>query len=160
MQGYNYNSTGAYFITICINNRQKILSSIATVGADVPDGPEIPRVVLTQMGEIADKYIKQLSEFYKDIAVEEYVIMPNHIHALVFITEDKSSGRSSPTAKQHSALSRFVSTFKRFCNKEYGRNVWQRSFHDRIIRDDEDRCNHLQYIRDNPLRWHDDELYC
>ncbi len=50
-------------------------------------------------------------------------------------------------------------TFKRFCNKKYGKNIWQRGFYDHIIRNDEDYENHLRYIQENPLRWELDELY-
>lgn len=60
---------------------------------------------------------------------------------------------------QHAAVSRFVSTFKRFCNKEYGVNLWQRGFHDHVIRDRRDLEEHLAYISENPLKWQLDPLY-
>ena len=56
-------------------------------------------------------------------------------------------------------MSRFVSTFKRFCNKEYGENIWQRHFNDHIIRNREDYEEHKKYIYENPMRWCYDELY-
>ncbi|MBQ8146626.1 MAG: hypothetical protein IJ039_07560, partial [Clostridia bacterium] len=61
--------------------------------------------------------------------------------------------------RQHSVVSQFVSTFKRFCNKEYGKSIWQRHFHDHIIRNREDYEEHLKYIYKNPTNWHLDELY-
>ncbi len=64
------------------------------------------------------------------------------------------------TQKQNSAVSRYISTLKRFCNKEYGENIWQARSHDHIIRSRQDYDDHLRYIRENPLRWHYDELYC
>ena len=66
---------------------------------------------------------------------------------------------SPPTVKQHSYVSHFVSTFKRFCNKEYGENIWQRNFNDHIIRNREDYEEHLRYIYENPMSWYYDELY-
>ena len=66
---------------------------------------------------------------------------------------------SAPT-RQHSTISRFVSTFKRFCNKEYGENIWQRGFHDHVIRNREDYEEHLKYILENSTNWFYDELYC
>ena len=52
-----------------------------------------------------------------------------------------------------------MSTFKRFCNKEYGTNIWQRYFNDHIIRNREDYEEHIKYIYENPIRWYYDELY-
>ena len=126
------------------------------VGGDVLDAPTI--VELLPYGEIADKYINQLNAFYDYIKVNKYVIMPNHIHIMLFVVENGAS-RTSPPTKQHSAVSQFVSTFKRFCNKECGGNIWQRHFHDHIIRNREDYEEHLRYIHENPVRWQFDELY-
>ena len=122
-------------------------------------------VKLLPFGIIADKYIKQMYNFYDNIEIDQYVIMPNHIHILLIVYDDKtlcngSSRTPTPTmSRQNSVVSRFVSTFKRFCNKEYGYNIWQKHFNDHIIRNDEDYKMHLQYIYDNPVKWHYDELY-
>ncbi|MBE6592598.1 MAG: hypothetical protein E7642_01235 [Ruminococcaceae bacterium] len=156
LQGFDYNSTGAYFITICTQNRRCILSHI--VGTGVPDCPQIE---LTRYGEIADKYIKQLNSFYDHISIESYVIMPNHIHILLFIKQSGQSRTPVPTNadRANSAFSQFISTFKRFCNKEYGKNIWQTRVNDHIIRGREDYEEHLRYIYENPKRWLYDELY-
>ena len=165
-EGYDYNSAGAYFITICTQNRRTILSRVTgggaldnkghnSVGGDVLDAPQIE---LLHYGKIAEKYINQLNDFYEDMAVDQYVIMPNHIHIMLFVLEGGAS-RTSPSTKQHSSIPRFVSTFKRFCNKEFGFNIWQRGFNDHVIRNYEDYREHLKYIYENPVRWHYDELY-
>lgn len=162
LKDFDYNSLGAYFITICTEKRRPILSNI--VGTDVLDGPI---VALTQYGKIADQYINQLNDFYEHISVDRYVIMPNHIHIMLSVLENGAlrtsqngpSRTSVPTAKQHSAVSRFVSTFKRFCNKEYGENIWQSHFNDHIIRNRQDYDEHIKYIHENPMRWHYDALY-
>ena len=204
-----YNS-GVFFITICTIKRQCILSHIVGTGylqQACPDGPlshivgtdslrqacrDGPRIELTRYGKIADKYIKQLNEFYDHISVKSYVIMPNHIHMLLHIKENGPSGTPVPTLSyktengpsgqacrgesvptlshktengpsiptiQNSSVSRFVSTFKRFCNKECGENIWQYRSHDHIIRNQEDYEEHLRYIHQYPSRWHYDELY-
>jgi len=109
------------------------------------------------------------------LSVEKYVIMPNHIHLLLWVKEnnttdngqsgtpvtDGQSGTPVPTniERANSACSQFVSTFKRFCNKEYGENIWQARFHDHIIRNRDDYEEHVKYIYENPLRWYYDELY-
>ena len=212
-QGFDYNSVGAYFITICTHDRRCVLSHI--VGTGVPDDScrynDEPNVVgtgvldcprpcprptrdqstiaetgvldcprphpqtnnvhleLTTYGEIADKYIRQLNDFYDHLSIEDYVIMPNHIHLLLCVKENMCGGMSEkgqsgtpvPTniERANSACSRFVSTFKRFCNKEYGGNIWQARFNDHIIRNCDDYDRHMNYIRENPIRWYCDELY-
>ncbi len=153
---FDYNKTGVYFITICTENRKCILSRI--VGTGVPDCPN-SQVELTPYGIIAERYIKQLDAFYGNISVKSYVIMPNHIHILLFIRGNGQSRTPVPTTKANSIYSRYISTFKRFCNKEYGKNIWQERSYDHIIRNREDYEKHLQYIYENPKRWLYDELY-
>ena len=84
--------------------------------------------------------------------------MPNHIHLLICVYDNGQSGTPVPT-NQNSIVSRFVSTFKRFCNKEYGFNPWQRSFYDHIIRNREDYEQVSKYIFENPTNWETDEFY-
>ena len=188
LKNFDYSTNGAYFITICTLDRRRILSSI--VGGDVLDAPEPLRgdvldapctINLLPYGIIADKYINQLNDFYENIEIDSYVIMPNHIHILMRILNEDSNAsndgasrtsprkglgasRTSPPtivsqSRQHSTVSSFVSTFKRFCNKEYGTNIWQRHFYDHIIRNLEDYRKHKNYILENPRHWHLDELY-
>ena len=176
LQGFDYNSIGMYFITICTQNRRCLLSRIVGTGVPARSGdglvnygklvgtgvPDCPKVELTKYGAIADKYIRQMNDFYDHLSVEAYVIMPNHIHFLVFVKENGQSGTPVPTTnvtRANSSFSKFISTFKRFCNKEYGENIWQARSNDHIIRDREDYEEHLRYIRDNPKRWRYDELY-
>ena len=177
-------------LTICTKERRCILSRI--VGTGVPDGPKIE---LTKYGKIAEKYINQLSNFYNDLSVESYVIMPNHIHIMLWVKGEENVQSNTPTTDgptrkpvtdgpsntpvtdgpsrtpvptrgkkasmtvQNSIPSRFVSTFKRFCNKEYGTNIWQYRSHDHIIRNRKDYEEHLKYIYENPVNWREDELY-
>ncbi len=176
LQEYDYNQDGAYFITICTRNRECFLSRI--VGTGVPDGPcaasRFTQNLLTAYGRIADKYIHQLDAFYADVSVKSYVIMPNHIHLLLMVSHSqtaspetrKTSAMSGPSRTpvptntiQNSVVSRWISTFKRFCNKEYGINIWQSRSYDHIIRDLQDYDTHMKYISDNPEKWFYDELY-
>ena len=80
LKSADYNSNRAVFLTICTKERRCILSRI--VGTSVLDGPKIE---LTEYGKIAEKYINQLNNFYNDLSVESYVIMPNHIHILLWV---------------------------------------------------------------------------
>ena len=154
-----YNIPTAYFVTICTEQKQPILSNI--VGGDVLDAPQsddvnVAKVELLECGKIAEKYILQLNDFYEDITVEKYVIMPDHIHMLLRVLDAEVGGasRTSPPTKQHSRVMSFVSTFKRFFNKEFGRNIWQRSFYDHVIRDAKDYEEPINYIVKNPMRWY------
>lgn len=156
LPGYDYSTPGAYFLTICTQDRKCLLSRI--VGTGVLDGP---LVELTPYGEVAEKYLRQLDAFYEDLCVDSYVIMPNHIHLLLVIKESVlgPSGTPVPTSVQNSTVSRFLSTFKRFCNKEYGQNIWQSRSYDHVVRDRADYDTRLAYIAHNPARWREDELY-
>ena len=164
LAGADYNRNQAVFLTICTKERKCILSRV--VGTGVPDGPQIE---LTKYGQIAEKYIRQLNDFYDDLSVESYVIMPNHIHIMLWVKGTKNGPSRTPVTDgpsrtpvptvQNSIPSRFVSTFKRFCNKEYGINIWQYRSNDHIIRNRQDYEEHLRYIYENPIRWCYDELY-
>ena len=151
--GYDYSQNGAYFITICTQDRKKILSKIS-VGTGVLD---CPLIQLLPHGEIADKYIRQLDAFYDHISVDQYAIMPDHIHILLSV-QNGQSGTPVPTDgkkidNKNSAVSQFISTFKRFCNKEYGINIWQSRYYDHVIRNQQDYDEIWQYIENNPLKW-------
>ena len=160
LEHFDYNRAGAYFITICTQNKRCLLSRI--VGTGVLD---CPQVALTSYGEIADQCINQLDRFYEHLSVDLYVIMPNHIHILLFVKPmdnnafESGQSRTPVPTGANSVVSRFVSTFKRFCNKEYGQNIWQARFYDHIIRNQKDYEEHANYIYKNPVRWYCDQLY-
>ena len=99
-----------------------------------------------------------MDAYYDDLSVDAFVIMPNHIHLLLRISDNGRSGTPAPT-KGNSVIARFVSTLKRFCNKEYGENIWQRSYHDHVIRDERDYREIWDYIDDNPRKWAEDRYY-
>ena len=83
LKNFDYSSAGAYFITICTQNRRQISSRI--VGGDVLDAPK--NIELLPYGKIADKCINQLNYFYDDVKIDRYVIMPNHIHIMLLVSE-------------------------------------------------------------------------
>lgn len=102
--------------------------------------------------------------FYENIDVENYVIMPNHIHMILTIKDQikenvGTQGTPRTSSPTHGAIPQFVSTLKRFCNKEFGMNIFQRSYHDHIIRNQEDYNRKYEYIEKNPLEWKLDEYY-
>ena len=112
-----------------------------------------PQIRLTPIGEIVEKYLLS-SENIPGVKIDRYVIMPDHIHAIIFLDPDKyvlrQGGSSRAPTPTNEMLPHIVSTFKRFCNKEIGNNIFQRGYIEHIIRDREDYEEHLRYIRDNP----------
>ena len=97
-----------------------------------------------------------MSDFYDGLTVEKYVIMPDHIHLLIRISDpDGHPGTGVPTEgkERTSTIARFVGTFKRFCNKEYCENVWQGRYYDHVIRNQQDYDEIWQYIENNPRKW-------
>ncbi|MBR5252850.1 MAG: transposase [Clostridia bacterium] len=148
LDGYDYGSSGAYFITICSKDRKNILSTVVGDGAH-----DVPKIVLTTIGEVIEKYILSTNRI-EDVYVDKYIIMPNHIHMIVFIKPQDDSGTSRAPSPTNEIVPHVVSTLKRLCNKEIGHNIFQRSYFDHIIRDKEDYNTRVKYIHENPMRWY------
>jgi len=144
---YDYSQNGAYFVTICTHDRRKILSSIVGGGA-----LDAPTVQLTDAGKIAEKYILS-SNRIPGITVDKFIIMPNHIHMIVQIDEITANGTSRAPSPTNAAIPHLVSTFKRFCHKENGTPIFQRSYYDHVIRNQQDYDEIWQYIENNPTKW-------
>lgn len=137
LQGYDYSCNGAYFITICTQNREPIFGN---VGAD--------SISARMTSAVFEKVISQ----YKDVYCPNYVVMPNHFHAIIVIEKDYGqyfiNASDSERADMESAptLSEVVQSFKRYSTIEYAslvrqgvlppfdKKIWQRSFHDHIIK--------------------------
>ncbi len=164
---HDYNTQGYYFITICVQGKKCLLSQI--VGDGVLD---VPKTILSNYGKIAQQQILEINKTYTHINIENYVIMPNHIHFIVSVnggcdgvmlsnvmSETPLKGTSRTPSPTNSEIPRLISTFKRFCNKKYNSNIWQRAYYDHIIRDREDYINHLEYINNNPSKWNKDKYY-
>lgn len=88
LKNYDYSGNGLYFLTLCVKNKEKFLCKI--VGRDVLDTPSI---LLTEKGKIVEKYINSINNAEK-VSVEKYVIMPDHIHLLLFIDNFNGASRT------------------------------------------------------------------
>ena len=157
LKKFDYSTTGVYFITICTKVREPILCNIFTanpVGRDdlgTPQDHEIsPYIVqLTKFGKITEKYINSIPQGYENVSVDKYVIMPDHIHMLLSLVKDNRRAESSrPTD-----ISQIIGAMKRLINKEIGENIFQTSFYDHIIRDEDDYLIKWNYIENNPAKW-------
>ena len=151
LKNYDYSNNGYYFITVCTYNKQKILCDIVGDGAF-----DVPKIKLSKIGAIVEKYILSTNNI-NELTVDKYVIMPNHIHLIIFLQNQNGTSRApSPT---NNIISHSISTLKRFVNKDVGYNIFQRSFHDHIIRGEKDYLKIWNYIDTNPQKWKEDCFY-
>ena len=159
LSGFDYSTPGAYFLTLCVKDHKQILSKII-VGDGVLDVPENQ---FTDYGKIANEHLEKMVDFYDSIKIDKYVVMPNHVHMIISVLDveknEVSEGPSRMPVPTNSSVANFVRTFKRFCNRQYGKNIWQRSYHDHIIRDKNDYEKIWNYIDTNVIRWKNDCYY-
>ena len=153
LHGFDYSTPGAYFITICTEEKKNILGSI--VGGGALDAPQIR---LSPMGHIAKKYLLSGNK-NRYVHIDKYVIMPNHIHFILMVDEEAPGGTSRVPSPTNAVVPRFVSTFKRFCHKDADKTLFQRSYHDHIIRNEQDYLKIWAYIDSNPAKWKEDCFY-
>ena len=144
---YDYDQNGAYFITICTQDRKPILGHIVGGGA-----LDAPSVILSQIGKIAHKYILS-SNRMNGPTIEKYVIMPDHIHLILRVDVAAAKGTSRAPSPTNAAVPHFVSTFKRFCHRDVGSQIFQRSYYDHVIRNQKDYDEIWEYIENNPGKW-------
>ncbi len=149
LKGYDYSSPGAYFVTVCVKNKKQMLGKIVGCGDF-----DTPQMILSEYGQILDRYISLMNKKCPHIKVDKYIIMPNHFHMILNISA--RIGASETAAPYNNETSKFVSLLKRYCNREYGVNIWQTSFNDHIIRGDKDYNKIWEYIDTNVLRWDKD----
>ena len=156
LKGFDYNTNGKYFVTICTHNKKKILSNI------VGDVHERPALKMTKYGEIVNDVIKNIPERF-GVEIDRYIIMPNHIHMIVSV--DKDNGRTiRELSLQHSIISNIVGYLKMNVSKQIHLYepeliVWQRSYHDHIIRSESDYLKIWTYVDSNHQKWEKDVFY-
>ena len=163
LKNWDYSSPGAYFITFCSHSRKNIFSRIV-VGA-IHESPEkykdflyeYSESYLTHYGKTVQYFINRIPEKF-NVCVSDYVIMPNHIHMIVWIEE--RAIRESPL-RTRSLISKIVGYVKMNSSREIHSfspdiTVWQRNYHDHIIRNDEDYFRIAEYIFNNPGKWSED----
>lgn len=143
LREYDYSSAGVYFITVCTKDRKALFWN--NVGATNGRPQEYE---LSKYGKIVDDVILQIPQHYPNIRIDNYVVMPDHIHLLLRIEGD-ITGRPmvAPT------ISRVIKQMKGYVSKQIGHSIWQKSFIDHIIRNKKDYVEHYTYIENNPLSW-------
>jgi REP element-mobilizing transposase RayT len=167
---YNYSMPGAYYITICTHERLCILGEIAN-----------DRIILSEWGHIIREEWFRSKEVRKEIELDEFIIMPNHLHGIIIINDNNSNGTHDdadkktvgdlketrnriPLYRARRSLGSFISGFKSATTGRInhlqamsGLKIWQRNYYEHIIRNDHELYHIREYIRCNPVNWANDE---
>jgi REP element-mobilizing transposase RayT len=156
--GYDYSQPGWYFITICTQHRQHIFGN-------VDDG----EMILNKSGEIAKSEWVNTINIRTNIVLDEYIIMPNHMHGIIVINNINNVGayRDTPLQTEFKSPSKTVGAivrgYKSTVTKQInqfrntpGVQLWQRNYWEHIIRDETELNRIRTYIINNPLKWQDD----
>ena len=136
-------------MTICTKDHAHLFGSISRGELCSP----VCQTHLSPIGEIVESEIEKLSATYDMAYVNLYVIMPNHVHMIIVIRHNNGRTQFAPT------LSRIIKQWKGAITKRIGRPIWQKSFYDRIIRNEGDYLRIAEYIETNPAKWQEDEYY-
>lgn len=150
LQGYDYGQSGAYFITLCTHNKECWFGEIRD-----------SQMRLNQLGKIIAQEWLRTPEIRPEIILDEWIIMPNHLHGIIIITNSVGAHRRAPNP-QNSIIAGFKSATTKRINKQRetpGTPLWQRNYYESILLDTEHFENVRRYICTNPLRWKNDSKF-
>lgn len=146
LQGYDYARMGAYFVNVCAQNRECLFGDV------IED-----EMRHNDIGTVVVESWKWLEDHYGFVELDEWIVMPNHLHGILVITEGGS--RTAPT-KKRKPLGRLIGAFKTVSTKKVNRmrgtpaaQVWQRDLYERVIRNEDELNRIRRYIIENPLKW-------
>ncbi|MDR0838129.1 MAG: hypothetical protein LBN99_00640 [Oscillospiraceae bacterium] len=148
--GHDYSTAGYYFVTLCVKDRHEILGEVVPVGARIAR----PQIILSDTGTVVDTAIRNIGAIYPSASVDKYVIMPNHIHLILILREiDRGRAMRAPT------IATIINQMKGYATKQIGYTIWQKLYHDHIIRGEAEYLRIWEYVDANPAKWADDEYY-
>jgi REP element-mobilizing transposase RayT len=140
LKDFDYSSNGAYFITFCTFDK---VNQFWT-----EDGfTNLQDITLSSFGKIMQTAIENIPSIYPNVSVDQYVIMPNHVHMILVLSDAQTS------------VPVIINQLKRNVTKQIGYSIFQRSYHDHIIRNQADYEKIWEYIEDNPRKWNEDTYY-
>ncbi len=140
LKGYSYRSSRSYHVVLVAKYRRMIFGII-----------ENDIVILSTLGRIVQNAICDIEKQYDDVRLGEFVIMPNHVHMLL-------TCKWNLQPENNSDLRRVVIALKSNVSKKCGMSIWQRSYYDHIIRNEQDYFEVAKYIQNNPAEWAQDEF--
>ena len=166
LRDYDYSQRGGYFVTVCVKNMECVLGKVVN-----------EKMELSRTGEIASKYWMDISNHFNSVEIDEFVVMPNHVHGIIMINglvgagftpahaarnlgklvENWATARVSPTLSQVIGSYKSLTTNKVHNENLHNGKLWQRSFYDRVIRSDEELNRVREYILNNPVKWENGE---
>jgi len=149
LANWDYSSAGCYFVTVCTKDREPLFWDVGAATSR----PETPP--LSPLGKVVEEAIREIPLHYPHVTVDHWVVMPNHVHLLVTITAADGRMISAPTK----SLSTIIGQMKRIVSKAAGKPIWQKSYHDHIVRSEADFLTLWNYITGNPSRWSEDIYY-
>ena len=147
LTGFDYSTQTAYFITIAAKDRKNIFWENAEAKVEVED--TLPRSLA---GITVEHSISEINARYPFVCIDQYVIMPNHVHILLRIQKSEKD-QIIPS------VSTVVQQFKGYATKKAGFPLWQKSFHDHVVRGEKDYFKIREYIKNNPIQWKEDCYY-
>lgn len=166
LKDYDYSSPGAYFVTICTKDKKNYFwnGSVdlqtfkwcyvgATCGRPQNSCIRPKNLPLSDIGMIVADELEHWNQTYPAVSLHSYVIMPNHLHAIVVISNEECGAQVATT------LGRMVNQFKGAATKKIGEPIWQKSYFEHVIRNKEEYEIISKYIYENPFLWYCDELY-
>ena len=154
LKDYDDSAPGLYFLTVCTKEKQNRLGNI--VGCGIYDAP---KCILSQTGQVVEMQLLRLRQRYEETILEQYVIMPNHLHLLLRIPHQGSNGSSQAPNPTNAVIPKYISLLKRLCTRAIGENIWQMSYYDHIVRDERDEYRIRTYMENNPAKWLEDTYY-
>ena len=147
LKNYDYKQNGLYFITICIQNRECLLSEINN------------EITIYAAGEMIKEIWHNMPLYYKGVQVHEFVLMPNHIHGIIEFT---SSELTLPTVIQRFktlTTTKYIDGVYHSGWQPFHKKLWQRNYYEHVIRDEKTLEEIRNYIVNNPYHWEDDDLH-
>ena len=156
LQTWDYGSEGLYFITICTKNRKNYFGEI------VEEPKNIASLQPTAIGDVAQKHWKGIPHHFPFVELDEFIVMPNHVHGILFFNvpyvSDWVTNKFGPQSKNLASVIRgYKASVKTFATINQIEFVWQSKFHDHIIHSAKELSNIRQYIINNPANWERDE---
>lgn len=160
LKDYDYRENGCYFVTICVRDHKPLLGCVVArrAGCPHPAGQATVEMRLSHEGEVTRHYIEQIPGVYREVQLDQYVVMPNHIHLLLRMQEPDLEPQTKANM-QRPTLHTVVRSLKTMVTKKLGYSIWQTSYYEHIVRNKRDYQEIWKYIEDNPSKWAEDRYY-